>query len=400
MRSTRWPAEVAAAQNVQMNMKHSLAAMATRINYIAIAILFQPLTLRNLVRLQDQLPHQRRIERFETGKVAIEHDASAQTLRKLSLAVEQSPNAVLITARDGTIEYANPRFFSITGYPPAEVLGKTLRLLQPEEAAQEAQSGLWAAIEAGREWSGEVQCRRKDGSPYWSRDLVSPIVDAEGAVTHFVWLQEDVTESRESLEQIAYQATHDALTGLLNRHEFERRLTQARSQAENGKREHVLCFLDLDQFKIINDTVGHAAGDELLRQISLLLDRSIRKRDCLARFGGDEFAILIRQIDVRHAPHVGENGLAGLARMFLIDLANQDCELVATKARNDVVATHAAQQLVRNLTDQPVAGRVTAGVVDILELIQIDEKQRAGMAHYSDIVDLCLELLDEAAPVE
>jgi len=230
--------------------------------------------------------------------VAIDHNVGVQTLRKLSLAVEQSPNAVLITARDGAIEYANSRFFSVTGYPAAEVLGKTPRLLQPQDSAQSSQDILWAAIEAGREWSGELQYRRKDGSLYWSRDLVSPIVNTDGAVTHFVWLQEDVTESRRSLEKIAYQATHDTLTGLMNRHEFERRLAQARSEIENSNREHALCFLDLDQFKIINDTMGHAAGDELLRQISLLLDSRIRKRDCLARFGGDEFAILMEDCPI------------------------------------------------------------------------------------------------------
>jgi diguanylate cyclase (GGDEF)-like protein/PAS domain S-box-containing protein len=217
----------------------------------------------------------------------------ARRTRKLSLAVEYSPNAVLITDREGRIEYANPRFSEITGYPASEVIGRTPRLLQLDDCVQEAQQALWAAIESGTEWRGELRCRRKDGVAYWSRDLVAPIVDGLGTVTHFVWLEEDVTESRHSREQIAYQASHDALTGLLNRHEFERRLELSLLELGNGPREHALCFLDLDQFKIINDTVGHVAGDELLRQIAVLLGKHLRRRDHVARFGGDEFAILM-----------------------------------------------------------------------------------------------------------
>ena len=103
----------------------------------------------------------------------------------------------------------------------------------------------------------------------------------------------DVTETRQMARQLAHDATHDALTGLVNRAEFERRLQHALASAQQYGAHHALCYLDLDQFKVVNDTAGHAAGDELLRQINTILSGMFRERDTLARIGGDEFGLLL-----------------------------------------------------------------------------------------------------------
>ncbi|NOT84519.1 MAG: EAL domain-containing protein, partial [Methylococcaceae bacterium] len=126
-------------------------------------------------------------------------------------------------------------------------------------------------------------------------------IDAEGVITNYVTIQEDVTQTRLLAEKLSYQASHDSLTNLINRHEFDLRLDRVTTTAHDSDSEHALCYIDLDQFKIINDTCSHAAGDELLRQISTQLSRVIRRRDTLARLGGDEFAILMEHCPLEQA---------------------------------------------------------------------------------------------------
>jgi diguanylate cyclase (GGDEF)-like protein len=131
-----------------------------------------------------------------------------------------------------------------------------------------------------------------------------PFSDAHGSVTGVVVNVRDVTEARSLSEQLSYQASHDALTGLMNRRAFEQRLQQLLETAKAEKIEHVLCYLDLDQFKVINDTCGHTAGDELLRQLGGVLRQQVRGRDTLARLGGDEFGILLERCSVTQAQRV------------------------------------------------------------------------------------------------
>jgi|GEM_PF-927924 len=205
-------------------------------------------------------------------------------LRKLSRAVEQSPSMVVITDPEGLIEYVNPRFCEITGYSPEEVQGRCWTLLRPVGSEEPG------APQQGRR--GEYRYRRKSGEYFWASGSVAAIVDGDGSTSHYVMLQEDVTEQRRLADRVAWQATHDALTGLLNRSEFERRLGELISDGE--PRVHALCYLDLDQFKVINDTCGHIAGDELLRQLAALLEVEVGgEPHAVARLGGDEFGICL-----------------------------------------------------------------------------------------------------------
>ena len=243
------------------------------------------------------------------GGVGVFNDATEQqnttnTLKKLSMAVEQSPNVVVITDVNGLIEYVNPRFTDITGYLPEEVIGKSPRLLNSGETTNEIYNDLWKTLLSGQEWRGVFHNKKKNGDLYWAEELISPITNNLGEITHFIALQEDITEVRRISDEIDFQTTHDLLTGLLNRNQFENELTRIVMHAHKHHSHHVLCFIDIDQFKIVNDTCGHLAGDELLRQISHLIRDKLRNRDTLARPGGDEFLILLEDASLAQGEHV------------------------------------------------------------------------------------------------
>ena len=254
------------------------------------------------------------------GVEGILHDITALKksqlkLEKLSLAVKHSPNAVIVTDRDGNIEYVNPKFTAITGYRPEEAVGKWPDLINAGQDPQKLHNEMWQTIMAGQEWRGEVQNRKKNGELYWAQELIAPMLDSDGQVSHVVATQVDITEARRLNEETSYQASHDLLTGLINRREFDLRLRRVIDSSRLDHGEHALCFLDLDQFKVINDTCGHIAGDELLRQVGSLLQANIRSRDTIARLGGDEFVILMEHCSIDQAYQACE-GVISLLQDF------------------------------------------------------------------------------------
>ena len=238
-----------------------------------------------------------------------------EQLRKLSSAVEHSPNGVVITNAKGGIEYFNPKYSEMTGYPLDELIGKNPRVLNSRATPPDIHKQLWSTISAGDIWRGDLQNVKKDGTLYWAQEAIAPIVGGDGVITHFVGIQQDITEARKISMQLDFQAKHDLLTGLINRREFESRISRVLKMTKLNQSQHVLCYLDLDQFKVINDTSGHIAGDELLRQLSTLLKDVIRQRDTLARLGGDEFAMLLEHCDLDHGKSVA-NTVRGAIEQF------------------------------------------------------------------------------------
>ncbi|MGR9051067.1 MAG: EAL domain-containing protein [Gammaproteobacteria bacterium] len=226
---------------------------------------------------------------------------SENTVKKLNLAVENSPNLIMITDNTGTIEYVNQKITEISGYEADEVIGRKTGLFNSDQTPLHEYQALWETISSGKVWRGVLKNKKKNGELYWSQQSIAPMLDAEGHITHFISIQEDVTEALKLTEQISYQATHDPLTDLINRNEFDRRLKRVVQTARTQHSEHALCYLDLDRFKIVNDTCNHIAGDELLRQISREFSQLIRQRDTLARLGGDEFAILMEHCSLDQA---------------------------------------------------------------------------------------------------
>jgi diguanylate cyclase (GGDEF)-like protein/PAS domain S-box-containing protein len=147
---------------------------------------------------------------------------------------------------------------------------------------------------------------RRDGREFAVEHSAGPIRDRNGNVIGVVLALRDVSEMRNMARQLSYQATHDSLTGLLNRHEFERRLEYGLQSAKDGNKQHVLCYLDLDQFKVVNDTCGHVAGDQMLMQIATLIAPRVRDSDTLARLGGDEFGVLLEGCSLSKALEIAE----------------------------------------------------------------------------------------------
>ncbi len=234
----------------------------------------------------------------------IGHKQSETRLQILSRAVESSASMILITDSDGKIEYVNPRFTTVNGYTIEELIGKSPRIFQAIETSEDVYTEMRKDILSGKEWQGEFYNKKKNGDRYWSKSIVSPIRDENGQISHIVSIQEDITKEYELSQKLSHQASHDELTGLINRREFENCLEQVIYTKVQGQFEHSLIYMDLDQFKVVNDSCGHDAGDELLRQVGGVFRSVIRKSDTLARLGGDEFGLLMENCSVEPAQRV------------------------------------------------------------------------------------------------
>ena len=241
-------------------------------------------------------------------------------IHKLSHAVEQSPVAIMMIDTSGLIEYVNPRFMQLTGYQQEEAVGRNGGFFHANQGTLQEEDQLWQVIASGREWRGEFRCRKKNGELYWASASISPLVDEQGTTTRFIYFHEDITERKQAEETIKQMAYFDALTGLPNRHLFNELLHQAMAQAHRENRILAILFLDLDRFKIINDTLGHAIGDQLLQAAAQRLKKCCRReRDTVARRGGDEFIILLPElVDVQEAVRVAQNIIESFSSVFVL----------------------------------------------------------------------------------
>ncbi len=221
-------------------------------------------------------------------------------------------DAVITTDNSANVEYLNPVAEELTGWASAAAAGKPLKEVFNivNGVTREPQTNPVEKCLRERRVIGldnNTVLIRRDGQEFLIEDSAAPVHDREGNIVGAVMVFYDATSSRNMPHLLSYQATHDALTGLINRREFERRLTELLESARNHGRHHVLCYLDLDQFKVINDTCGHAAGDRLLRQLTPLLQRRLRDADTLARLGGDEFGILLQSAPLDIAQRIAED---------------------------------------------------------------------------------------------
>ncbi len=228
--------------------------------------------------------------------LAVERSRREDQLRKLSRAVEQSSSMVVITDASGVIEYVNEKFCEVTGYSVEEVLSQRPSLLKSGETDVDVYRDMWQSLLAGQDWHGEIRNRRKSGALYWSALSVSPILDEDGNVTHFIGISEDISAQKHSQAQIEQLAFYDPLTQLGNRRLFREQLDQELRKVRRTGQQLAVFYLDLDNFKQINDTLGHDIGDRLLQAIAGHLRVTLRETDIIARLGGDEFIILLPQV--------------------------------------------------------------------------------------------------------
>ena len=207
----------------------------------------------------------------------------------------------------GEILFANPFGLQFLGYQRDELTRHSIfDLYAPDDRAIAAEHLASVSNSAGRLHRWDIRRQKKNGNIFWVRETARAI--GSGSNGMILMTCEDIDDTYSLTQKLSYQTTHDELTGLANRKALEERLTQVLDSAHAENTEHSLAIIDLDQFKIINDTCGHSAGDELLRQVAKLLKSSVRKRDTLARLGGDEFALLIEDCSMAQA-HTGVEAL-------------------------------------------------------------------------------------------
>lgn len=213
-------------------------------------------------------------------------------LRVADTVFESAAEAIIVTDADNNIVRVNPAFTAITGYTPAEVMGRNPRLLKSGRHGPEFYQEMWAALNTRSHWEGEIWNRYKSGDIRVEWLSIAKIDNGEG-VAHYLAVFHDITQRKEAEELLRFKAHHDALTELPNRELFKDRLQTTINQARRYHRNFALLLVDLDRFKEVNDSLGHAAGDELLVEAAQRLSSCVRETDTVARIGGDEFAIIL-----------------------------------------------------------------------------------------------------------
>ncbi len=292
-------------------------------------------------------------------QLSIQQKESDATIRKLSSAVEQGMNAILITNAEGVIEYVNAEFVRLSEFKPADLVGKSQHSFKNAMVDEQDYQSILDALQKQTKWQGEVLNKRKDGSSYWTILSVSGIRNELDELTHILWSSIDNTQLHEAQETINKLAFYDSLTGLANRRLLKDRLDRALIAAKRHEERVAIIMCDLDNFKMINDSLGHDAGDELLKQLSYAMKSVIREDDLVARLGGDEFVIIL-------------DGIANMDEIIdiagnLLELIEQPIELLRTK-----VAVSASL----GITIYPEDGRYSSELLRNADLAMYHAKSR------------------------
>lgn len=243
-------------------------------------------------------------QRAMATELAEQHELMHVTLQSIG-------DAVITTDAKGNTQWLNPVAERLTGWSTQEALGVPLSQvfhIVDEETRIRAENPVASCLYQGKivgTTKREILISR-NGEEFGIEDSASPIVNKQAELLGVVLVFRDVSEQRRLNSEMSFQATHDSLTGLINRVEFESRLHQLLLNTHEDKSQHALMFIDLDQFKIVNDTCGHSIGDELLQQVARILSEAVRSNDRLARLGGDEFGIILEHCSVEQAQRVGQ----------------------------------------------------------------------------------------------
>lgn len=217
-------------------------------------------------------------------------------MKKMMMAVNQTVDWVIITNKDGIIEYANESVERITGYSSEEIIGKTPSLWKSDKYNREFYKKIWDNILQGKPYQNVIINRKKNGQLFYLSQSISPLKSEDGEILYFVSTGKDITENKKLEDKLAYLSHYDMITGLANRAEFCRRITQEITNAELEDKLVALLILDINKFIFINETFGTEIGDMVLRTIGNRLDDIAGKENTVARIGGDEFGIILRDV--------------------------------------------------------------------------------------------------------
>jgi diguanylate cyclase (GGDEF)-like protein/PAS domain S-box-containing protein len=245
--------------------------------------------------------------------LAEERRRSTARLRLAANVFDYAREGIVVTDGDSRILSVNPAFTDITGFTEAEAEGQTPRILKSEHHDPGFYEEIWNTLKERGVWQGEIWNRRKDGEVFVAYESISAVRDDNGRPVRYVSVLSDITEFRQQQAHIQHLAYHDALTELPNRELLLDRLGHALARAQRNEHTVVVLFLDLDNFKRINDSLGHHVGDELLQEVASRMQSVLRNSDTVGRLGGDEFLILLEgQTGQSHASHTAERILAAI----------------------------------------------------------------------------------------
>lgn len=239
--------------------------------------------------------------------------SDADKLRLHAGIFQNSHDSIAITDAQGNIESVNPAFTVITGYSSEEAVGKNPRILQSGRQGSDFYEAMWKNLLQNGFWTGEVWNRRKDGSFYAGWLSISALRDAEGKIEHFIGVTSDNTEYKAAQERIRQMAFYDQLTGLPNRSLLRDRVDRLFAQMRREESSFAIMFIDLDNFKRVNDSLGHHVGDLLLKEVASRLSACVREVDTVSRQGGDEFVVLLPECDSECAQSIAARILASLS---------------------------------------------------------------------------------------
>ena len=242
-----------------------------------------------------------------------------ESLRLAAMVFDRASEGVMVTDIEQRILTVNDAFTTLTGFTRQEVVGKKPNLLRSEKTPPELYVEMWDRVNRLGVWQGEIWNRRKNGETFLEWLSINTVKDKSGKIVNYVGMFSDITKVRESQQRVEYLATHDELTGLPNRALFNDRLHLALARAERSRESVGVVFIDLDNFKMVNDTLGHATGDKLLKQAALRLLDCVRAEDTVARLGGDEFVVLLGTADRQKATLTAERLLRALSTSYQFD---------------------------------------------------------------------------------
>lgn len=244
-------------------------------------------------------------------------------------AVSSTATAIFITDSNGKIVWVNEAFCDLSGYARAHLVGHTPVLLKSGNQSDDFYAALWRTLLSGKVWQGEMVDRRSDGSLYTIDEVITPLLNDDGAITHYIAIQHDISQRKADVESDHRMAYQDYLTKLPNLASFTQRQQQALDEAQRSHLLLATLFIDLDKFKPVNDMLGHQVGDALLGAVGERLRATVRHDDVVARVGGDEFAILLFPVpDIGVASALAQNVIDTVSAPYSIE--NQEIRIGAS----------------------------------------------------------------------